>query len=1114
MSFVFASCKDDFDYYQGSLSDGEAMVTLEASFMPFAESNLTRSLDPVGGESLKNLKDLAILVYDAKTEELVKELLEVDVDGATPVSREPGDTSDGAGVAEEETQTLSGINITLPFGRYYIIGVANLKGGTKNYLEANSKDYVTLDGLLRMRMAWDESVIARNGEMLGYFTLESDKVVPSSKTSFAPVTINSTGIKLHSWLRRCASKITIDFDGSELRENVYIYIQEARIFDVAKDCTLGSGQPLEIDETLTDYNNRVTDAANGLLSPYTSDANVLDNNNYQVISYGSGSADNWPVITKGTPKLTNLTNKKGEFATDENGVIDFHSETSPALYFYENMQGENSNPGKLPVANVQDSDKTPSGGLAYNEKDNVTCGTFIEVIAYYHSDAPGNASTGVARYRFMLGKDVVKDYNAERNYHYKLTLKFHGNANDYDWHIDYDERAGFNVPNPWYVSYLYNHDAVLPFKYVPDDKWELVDLKADIEENPWYPTGIEDDNKLTDPGVTLITGHPFGDLEATYDNPVNKQNCNGFLSLRVSTETVITDEMASGGTWNGYEAANAYKINEPYYLGKTLANSMNLSTRVIMENGKVIENPNDYPESILQKDRDREIITYQQKGDSYSFNIPLFTRSKVMVKQTGYSGNNYFVGYERVARIKLTAKVKHKTTGYTREDIGHVNVVQVRRVVNPKGVYRKSGNNEPFEVKLMSLKGDNDNEFDIITSKGPWKADIIGDANFITLNGKQEMSGSTNTPIQFTIRFNRTNTDNTVRNAIVRVRYHNLTCTHLIFVRQGYDPIELSMANETESKSPSKWSTFNMIGKDWTASDPRDEGSLFKYGNVEDPIDAINNIYQTEAGELLYNNLTYDQFEKLQEYVKSPFTEGLQIAPSNKPSGSEEDVVKTYKKWESFNPVSNGSFISGTSEISNAAKMSDFEDLYLSSNIEFGYGVLYADGATTTAVSVADAYGYYREDDIVKETGGSPKGMRGMFAYHWDGLEAGGSRYNARNVFFPIGRSGYGHRKDGKEGNGNDAGEGILRYACARGVPYPTFSNAAPVFVSIYRREGAIYWARNIAVAGSYKEWNESVGTADAYGLDINYFSYDVNAITETNISSGKDACFVRCVAE
>ena len=77
---------------------------------------------------------------------------------------------------------------------------------------------------------------------------------------------------------------------------------------------------------------------------------------------------------------------------------------------------------------------------------------------------------GPIKYRFMLGKDVITDYNAERNHHYKLTLKFKGYANDADWHIEYEEpEPGIEVPNPYYISYLYNRTMNLPVKLIREE---------------------------------------------------------------------------------------------------------------------------------------------------------------------------------------------------------------------------------------------------------------------------------------------------------------------------------------------------------------------------------------------------------------------------------------------------------------------------------------------------------------------------------------------------------------------------------------------------------------------------------------------------------------------
>ena len=98
-------------------------------------------------------------------------------------------------------------------------------------------------------------------------------------------------------------------------------------------------------------------------------------------------------------------------------------------------------------------------------KDDKPYGSYIEVKAYYRSINADRIGSGEITYRFMLGKDVKTDYDAERNHHYKLTLKFNRFANDVDWHIDYtEEDPGMLIPSPFYISYLYNHTMLMPLK--------------------------------------------------------------------------------------------------------------------------------------------------------------------------------------------------------------------------------------------------------------------------------------------------------------------------------------------------------------------------------------------------------------------------------------------------------------------------------------------------------------------------------------------------------------------------------------------------------------------------------------------------------------------------
>ena len=115
-------------------------------------------------------------------------------------------------------------------------------------------------------------------------------------------------------------------------------------------------------------------------------------------------------------------------------LADVHTEITNALYFYENMQGKGKegtpSDKRQVVANTLNKTEPtyPNGGQENNEawKDAKPYGTYIEVDAFYVSINDKKVGRGPIKYRFMLGKDVITDYNAERNHHYKLTLKFKG----------------------------------------------------------------------------------------------------------------------------------------------------------------------------------------------------------------------------------------------------------------------------------------------------------------------------------------------------------------------------------------------------------------------------------------------------------------------------------------------------------------------------------------------------------------------------------------------------------------------------------------------------------------------------------------------------------------
>lgn len=154
----------------------------------------------------------------------------------------------------------------------------------------------------------------------------------------------------------------------------------------------------------------------------------------------------------------------------------------------------------------------------------------------------------------MLGKNITTNYDAERNHHYKLTLKFKNFANDADWHIEYAEpEPGIEVPNPYYISYLYNRTMDLPIKINPGYA-KVESVKAEILNNGWAPIGADANN---------FDYYHF-DLEG-------KNVWNGFLSLRRTTATILTTTKADANEDSGivYAESNRNTITE---LNEEIAN--------------------------------------------------------------------------------------------------------------------------------------------------------------------------------------------------------------------------------------------------------------------------------------------------------------------------------------------------------------------------------------------------------------------------------------------------------------------------------------------------------------------------------------------------------------
>lgn len=992
-ALFFVSCTDDLFEGGSTIPEGQSLVTATVEFSPLvpALSGKTRS----EGDAVKSINSLCVLFYDADGNLAYHRPLTA---GGTSGVPDTYVVTDSARVSDTESVTPhADLTMSVPYGRYYIYVVANM-GDLSGYADRIK----TVSGLKSLPLRWNSDDISANGQMLGHFC--DDKTIEDT----APLlTIDKKNTTFHSWIRRAASKVTVAYDGSKLEEGVFIYLKSVQIKDIPLNCPLGdSNEPGENDRLITDG---------------------------ETITYGTGTNydEFWPArITKGRAYYP--------YDKDTYGLsADAHTEKAEALYFYENMQGEGESkkqdwkdPGHITYPEGNDPSKP-------GFKDNKKYGTYIEVKAFYRSINSDRVGSGDIVYRFMLGKDTEKDYNAERNHHYRLTLKFNRYANDVDWHIDYEEEMpGVEIPDPYFISYLYNHSMMLPFK-INTGSYKVDKIVAHIDSNAWAPYNPDKDFeycKEADPDV-------YPNLPA--------DRWKGFLSLKKTVGLNIDD--------NGvFENKKLGDREYPY-----------------VDNGNLVGS----------LDSGQYRVVTDPEAKTVTYHIPLFTREKLLVTTTSLTGNNPYEAYRRKAVLNLDVKLKDAENNL-RIVKAKTHIMQVRRITNPKGVWRRHDNIKPFRVVLKHRLSETAKDYSTFTSEGPWKAYVVtGDRQTIHLDG-DTVKGSTGTPVDFKIRFKGCGEKET-RCAIIRVEYNNYSCYHLIFVCQGSAPIELI-------KGGAKWHLCNMRTGTEEAGQPTEEGSMFKFGNWDTPIDAKSNV--NDLGNWNTRNV------QPKDFANHANTDFIIAGKSGTMKWSE--IRAANHSGEFVNPVVNGKEI-------QVATYEDYAALLGDSSIAQGYGVLYGDDADSTLSDVDEVYGYCYDNE------GKGYGMRGCFVYNKSLTDSHGGR----NVFFPMGRSGYGHRKHSEIElwKNREKFTAVLRYSAGQTqvIGNPT---GRPLFYDFYKRPGATYWLGK-------RFGSETRGTI---GWDINYYTLDFNILGINNLfdnpfkpgsSTDKEnledvshACFVRCI--
>lgn len=1125
---LLSSCEDKLEWNGGPIPEGYTDADITVGYAGFTPALQSRA----AGNAIKDIKSLWVVLFDEAGEYVDKYKI-------TSFTLANNTRPDGTPSSETMTGRAS-FSLRLPNGRWRMYAVANY--------DLDPEFSGNMQSLQKLPCVWMEGNenVAKNAQMFGYFTNtdgKSDADMPASDVndtdetnSFtAPVVTVMPGKPLHAWVRRAASKLTVAFNTDRLKDNVFIYIKSIAIKDIPKECYLGFKNSPVTDE------NRVVEGISDELLDTGETIYMPGADASQKWEEGDKHYQRWLELNKGMPVIGMHTVEHPEdirrFSqpdiprdTLEMLIAREHTESVPALYFYENNQGYGKE-GTLTDKrqdvsgnNKQISfpDGVHAGGKGW--KDGKESGTWVEIEGYYMCQDSIQPGKGPIKYRFMLGKDHITDYNAERNHHYRLTLTFNGYANNVDFHIEYKEEAkpGFLIPPVTYVSYLYNQDAFLTGRATPKEGYKLKKVEAVIIKNHWIPYTVDDADsakvvynrlawQMQQTGKDSYAGG--AEINRTLD-PECEPNCEfGWLSLRKIT--TVSYNLEGSSTNFAKMVQNFRKI---YFTPDANDVGGSKGKRTLDE----IPQAPTPPEGMLCGDKqdgfytvhleERKLEGRDKPEKNYIINIPLFTRAKSLDSWGVYSGANPYNQHYRYARVKYTAyyiseKGEDDPDNPPYTDIQYGDVFQSRRIDNPRAVYRRHGNMESFQATLMysnfqvhdeiTMEGD-ETVFQRVVSNGPWSATIECDpTGIVELKGGGQtargvgnaISGRTGSFVDFTI--NQIGVVNELQpaGAIVTVRYHNNSCVHKIIVRRGYAPSRM----QKQGTAGKYWACFNLYNTEELCYSPLSVGSFFKRAaSIQYPIAEINNRKDNfDVGEIPGPNATYTilnaggdtemKWADITGFKRDQVTSDKSQTSANAAFGEFEVLVPGY---DAVNKVK-----------VQAPDMQDILDDVIDNNdINFAFGIAYGDGATKT-LDTANAYLFsdVHNNGNKDELEINERGVRAVVAY---------SLTHADNIIFPLGARGHARRKASYWSlrsdrslsvNGNQ-GYGYLRYGTVDvrlggdDGQDKAYNNYRPMAYDLPSQFGAIYWAN--------KTWaNRTLDTGasadDHYiAIDFNYGNY------------------------
>ena len=216
------SCvKEELPSRDEPVGDGESEISFGITHRSLSNASLggTRSET---GDAIGEIDDIFVVWY--RENGTLAGSCYVPHDRLTVNEAERDTRPDGTPIPPDgETSTRHAeFKCTLPYGRYRIYAAVNMGDLTNDARIGTERDFRNI------RLEWNGTKIVDNDQMSGYFKVEGEDPADSVAV------IDRPNLRLHAWVRRAVSKVTVAFDARKLNENIYIYIQSARIKDIPR----------------------------------------------------------------------------------------------------------------------------------------------------------------------------------------------------------------------------------------------------------------------------------------------------------------------------------------------------------------------------------------------------------------------------------------------------------------------------------------------------------------------------------------------------------------------------------------------------------------------------------------------------------------------------------------------------------------------------------------------------------------------------------------------------------------------------------------------------------------------------------------------------------------